>query len=64
MKIISWNVNGIRAAERKGLLNWLEQESPDILGIQEIKAMEDQLSDELKSPEEYFTYFNSAERKG
>ena len=64
MKIISWNVNGIRAAERKGLLNWLAHENPDILGIQEIKAMEDQLSDDLKSPEEYFTYFNSAERKG
>jgi exodeoxyribonuclease III len=64
MKIISWNVNGIRAAERKGFLNWLEYEQPDLLGIQEIKAMEEQLSEELKNPEQYFAYFNSAEKKG
>ncbi len=64
MKIISWNVNGIRAAEKKGFLDWLELEKPDVIGVQEIKAMEDQLSEELKTPKGYVSYFNSAERKG
>ncbi|MDA1060213.1 MAG: exodeoxyribonuclease III [bacterium] len=64
MKLISWNVNGIRAAEKKGLLNWIKEEKPDILGIQEIKAMEDQLSEELRAPKDYLSYFNPAERKG
>jgi len=64
MKIISWNVNGIRAAERKGLLDWIKKEKPDVLGLQEIKAMEDQLSEDLKAPDGYHTYFNPAERKG
>ena len=39
MKVISYNVNGIRAAVNKGLYQWLEQESPDILCLQEIKSM-------------------------
>lgn len=63
-KLISWNVNGLRAVEKKGFLNWLEQEDPDILGLQEIKALKDQLSENLQSPEGYFGYFNSAEKKG
>ncbi|MBI4232026.1 exodeoxyribonuclease III [Candidatus Peregrinibacteria bacterium] len=64
MKIISWNVNGIRAVEKKGFIKWLEKENPDILGLQEIKAMEDQLSKELLAPHGYHTYFNPAQRKG
>ncbi len=64
MKIISWNVNGIRAATKKGFLDWLMKESPDILGIQEIKAMEDQLSPEILAPPGYNAFFNPAQRKG
>ena len=64
MKMISWNVNGIRAAQRKGFLDWLSQEGPDVLCVQETKASPDQLSAELTSPEEYEVYFSSAERKG
>ena len=64
MKIISWNVNGIRAIERKGFLQWLKKEKPDIIGVQEIKAQENQLSKELLSPDNYHGYFNPAERKG
>jgi exodeoxyribonuclease III len=64
MKIISWNVNGIRAAQKKGLLDWVRVENPDILCVQEIKAMPEQLNDELRNPEGYQVYFNSAERKG
>ena len=44
MKIISYNVNGIRAAIRKGLIDWLKIESPDILCLQELKANPDQFN--------------------
>ena len=64
MKIISWNVNGIRAVERKGFLDWLYKEDADIVCVQETKAHPDQLSDELLKPKGYNVYFNSAERKG
>ncbi|MDP8211797.1 MAG: exodeoxyribonuclease III [Candidatus Zapsychrus exili] len=64
MKILSWNVNGIRAISKKGFLEWLQQESPDILCIQETKASPDQLSNELLNPLGYKTYWSSAEKKG
>ena len=63
-KILSWNVNGIRAVEKKGFLDWLGKEKPCILAVQETKASEEQLSDSLKNPSSYKTYWNSAERKG
>ena len=62
--LYSWNVNGIRAAHRKGFLAWLEQTSPDILGIQETKCHPDQLVDELRNPPGYHTYWAYAEKKG
>ena len=64
MKIISWNINGIRASERKGFLNWLSSESPDVLCVQETKAHPSQLSEALLHPNGYHVSFNSAERKG
>lgn len=64
MKILSWNVNGIRAAQRKGFLEWLGRESPDILCVQETKAQLDQLDLELVHPAGYHTLWNSAEKKG
>lgn len=64
MKIITWNVNGIRAAQRKGFLDWLRKESPDILCVQETKARPDQLDMELRDPEGYYVNFSSAERPG
>ena len=64
MKIISWNVNGIRAAQKKGLLEWLAEESPDILCVQETKANPDQLDTALLKPSGYQVFFNSAQRKG
>jgi len=63
-KILCWNVNGIRAAERKGFLEWLNKESPDILCVQETKASLDSLSADLLEPPDYHAYWNSAERKG
>jgi exodeoxyribonuclease-3 len=64
LTLYSWNVNGIRAAQKKGFLDWLEGTQPDILGIQETKAHPDQLDDELKSPPGYQVYWASATRKG
>jgi len=64
MRILSWNVNGIRAAHRKGILDWLKKEDPDILCIQETKAHPEQLTDDLRNPDGYESYFSSAEKKG
>lgn len=64
MQLLSWNVNGIRAAEKKGFVDWLQEAKPDILGVQETKAHPDQLSDALLKPEGYHTYWASAEKKG
>ena len=44
MKIISYNVNGIRAALKKGFLDWLQQANPDVICIQEIKAQKNQIN--------------------
>ncbi len=62
--IVSWNVNGIRAAEKKGLFEWLQNENPDILCIQETKAQEDQLSKTFFKQKGYLPFFKSAEKKG
>lgn len=64
IKLLSWNVNGIRAAEKKGFPAWLQKESPDILCVQETKAQPDQLSPALLNPPNYHTFWNSAVRKG
>jgi len=64
MQLYAWNVNGIRAAQKKGFLDWLYATQPDILGIQETKAHPDQLDDALLKPEGYHTYWASATRKG
>ena len=63
MRIITANVNGIRAAERKGFFTWLEQQNADVVCLQEIKAQEDQL-DEKFYPKDVYTYYQSAQRKG
>ncbi len=64
MKILSWNVNGIRAAHKKGFIDWMLKEKPDILCIQETKAHEEQLIDEIKNVNGYHSFFCSGERKG
>ncbi len=62
--IISWNVNGIRAVQRKGLLDWLQATGPDILCVQETKARPEQLDADLLAPPGYQALWASAERKG
>jgi exodeoxyribonuclease-3 len=64
LRLISWNVNGIRAIQKKGFLDWFKKENPDILCIQETKAHPDQLDEELKNVPGYESYFSSAEKKG
>ncbi|MBS1904552.1 MAG: exodeoxyribonuclease III [Bacteroidetes bacterium] len=64
LKITSWNVNGIRAAERKGLLEYMKAESPDILCLQETKAQVDQLPKSLIDVDGYSSHFVSGEKKG
>lgn len=64
MKIISYNVNGIRAAINKGFLEWLELEQPDIVCLQELKATEDQVDTLSIQSLGYNHYLHSAEKKG
>ena len=64
LKIVSWNVNGIRAVCKKGFLDWLAQEAPDVLCLQEIKALESQIPADLLKLSGYKTYWNPAERLG
>ena len=62
MKLISWNVNGLRAVLRKNFLAYLEDERPDILCVQETKASPEQV--EQLWPAHYTTYWNAAQKKG
>ncbi|MFT6624513.1 MAG: exodeoxyribonuclease-3 [Cycloclasticus sp.] len=64
MKIVSININGVRAGERKGFFNWLKQLEADVLCLQEIKAQEDQLTADVFCPEGYHCYYHPAEKKG
>lgn len=63
-KLISWNVNGIRAAEKKGFLDWLAGCGADVVAVQETKAHPEQLSAALRSPLGYQAAWSAAERKG
>ena len=62
--VMSWNVNGIRAAVKKGFLDWLAQAQPDILCIQESRALPGDLPAEVLEPAGYKAYWNPAKRKG
>lgn len=69
LKIISWNVNGIRAAEKKGFTDWIRTSGADVVCIQETKAAPQQLSEALLSPQDangarYKSYFSSAKKAG
>lgn len=65
MKILSYNVNGIRAAITKGFLDWLQAANPDVICLQEIKAQENQIPvDEIKAAGYPFQYYYPAQKKG
>lgn len=63
MKIVSWNVNGLRAAITKGFYDFFNEVDADLFGIQEIKMQENQVDDNMKKLGNY-QYWNSAEKKG
>jgi exodeoxyribonuclease-3 len=62
--LYSWNVNGLRAQEKKGFLKWLNESKADLVGLQETKSHIEQLSDNLLNPAGYKSYFKSGEKKG
>ena len=64
IKILSYNINGIRAALKKDLLKWIKESDPDIVCFQEIKANEDQFDTELFSKLGYYNYWFPAQKKG
>ncbi len=64
MKIFSCNVNGIRAAHKKGFLKWLKNSMADIVCLQETRAAKQQFPEDLLSIDEYHLYLNPAEKKG
>lgn len=65
MKLISWNVNGIRAWSKKGMFDWFLKQSPDFFCIQETKAHPEQLDDKILAPDGYTSYFEwSKVKKG
>lgn len=64
MKLASWNVNGIRSCGKKGFLKWFEDENPDVVCLQEIKAHPEQLEETIRQPRKYHVIWNPAERPG
>jgi exodeoxyribonuclease-3 len=64
MRIITANLNGIRAATKKGFFEWMVKQKPDVVCVQETKAQEHQLEVEKHYPRGYHTYFCDAEKKG
>ena len=64
MQIITLNLNGIRAAAKKGFFLWLAQQTADVVCVQELKAQLPDLSAEMHAPDDYHGYFHCAEQKG
>jgi len=64
MKIVSWNVNGLRSVYKKNFLDWFYKEDADIVCLQETKASENQLPFDLTYPKGYYSFFNSASKRG
>ncbi len=64
MKLVSWNVNGVRSVNRYGFNDWLAEYSPDVVCLQETKAQKDQLTEEILNPHKYGSHWHSAVDKG
>lgn len=63
-RVLSWNVNGLRACDRSGFRQQLRRLRPDVFGLQEVRARPEQLAPGLRSPRGWHTHFVAAERKG
>lgn len=64
MRILSWNINGVRAAAKKGFSDWLDTSGAEIVGVQEVRALPEQIPDVVRAPEGWHSTFQPAERKG
>lgn len=64
LRVISWNVNGLRACASKGFLSWLGGTRAHVVGVQEVRAEVTQLSPEVRTPPRWHTHFVAAERRG
>jgi exodeoxyribonuclease-3 len=64
MKILSWNVNGLKSVLKRDFLNWVENSGTDIICLQEIKIQLDEMKATLLKPKSFFFYFNCGKRKG
>src|SRR4030042_4140072 len=64
MRVITLNVNGIRSAARKGLFEWLARRNADVVCLQEVKAQQADLTDQMLAPKGFHGFFNCAEKKG
>ena len=64
MRVISWNVNGLRACAKKGFADFLAGSKADVVGVQEVRAFPEQLPDDIRSPSGWHTNFSPAERPG
>lgn len=64
LRILSWNVNGVRACARKGLIPWLDDCEADIVGLQEVRATAEQMPPGLRRPHNWHRYLAAAERPG
>jgi exodeoxyribonuclease-3 len=63
-RVISWNVNGLRACAKKGFSAWLAQSRAEIVGLQEVRALPEELPEELQEPKRWHAYFCPAHRRG
>ncbi len=64
IRLFSWNVNGLRSVAKKGFLDWLAAAKPDILGLQETRALPEQVDAAVHSPDGYLVHIHPAVRKG
>ena len=64
MRIATWNVNGLRAALRKGFEQHVERINPDVLLLQEVRALPEQLPEHARAPRDWSTIWHPAQKKG
>jgi exodeoxyribonuclease-3 len=64
VRILSWNVNGLRACAKKGFARWLARSGAEIVGLQEVRALPDELPERLRRPRGLVAHFSPAERRG
>ena len=64
MRIVSWNVNGLRACAKKGFLDFLESSAADVMLLQEVRAFREQLPEAVREPNGWHATFAAAERPG